>query len=149
MKICLVACPAGHLTELLTLSPAYEKYDHFFVTHDSFRTGWLRTQGTVYTVPEISTNPLAMMVAFIQAAVILIREKPTVVISTGTQIALPFFAWGKVFGLKTVFVESWCRMRTASRTGRLVYPFADAFFVMWPTMLEVYGPKARYEGGLL
>jgi UDP-N-acetylglucosamine:LPS N-acetylglucosamine transferase len=149
MKVCLVACPAGHLTELLTLSPSYELYDHFFVTHDSFRTGWLEAKGTVYLIPEIGVNPLAMMVAFIQSAAILIREKPTVVISTGTEIAIPFFFWAKMFGAKTVFIESWCRVRTASRTGRLAYPLADAFFVLWPPMLEVYGHKARYAGGLL
>jgi beta-1,4-N-acetylglucosaminyltransferase len=124
-------------------------YGHFFVVHDSFRTSWLRERATVYTIPEIGTNPLIMVVAFIQAIAILIHEKPTVVLSMGTQIAFPFFFWGKLFGLKTVFIESWCRIRTASKTGRLIYPLADAFFVLWPSMLEVYGPKARYAGGLL
>jgi hypothetical protein len=51
--------------------------------------------------------------------------------------------------IRTVFVESLCRVRTCSKTGKALYPLADAFFVQWPQLQEAYGPKARYEGGML
>jgi hypothetical protein len=46
-------------------------------------------------------------------------------------------------------VEVWTRVRLPTLTGRILYPLCDAFFVMWPELLEAYGSKARYEGGFL
>jgi UDP-N-acetylglucosamine:LPS N-acetylglucosamine transferase len=98
---------------------------------------------------NIGTNLARMMKAFFQAARILLRERPDVVLSTGAEIAIPFLWVGRLLGTRTVYVESWCRIRTRSGTGPLVYPAADLFLVQWPTVLNLYGPKARYEGGLV
>lgn len=43
---------------------------------------------------------------------------------------------------KVVFVESVCRVRTLSLTGKLLYPVADAFVVQWPDLQRRY-PRAR------
>jgi beta-1,4-N-acetylglucosaminyltransferase len=37
-----------------------------------------------------------------------------------------------------VFVESVCRVRTLSLTGRILYPWADLFAVHWPELHERY-----------
>jgi hypothetical protein len=50
---------------------------------------------------------------------------------------------------RIVFVEVWTRVRLPTMTGRIVYPLCDAFYVMWPDLLDEYGSKARFEGGLL
>lgn len=148
MKICLVSCHAGHLTELLMLLPAFEGHDRLFVTQRNVRVETLSSHGRVFTLPAIGFNPWRMLFAFFQAARILHRERPHLIVSTGTQIAIPFFVLSRLLGCKSIFVESWCRIHSASRTGRIIYPLADYFFVQWPTMLEIYGAKARYEGGL-
>jgi hypothetical protein len=33
-KICIVSSSGGHLTEVRTLKPAYDKYDHFYVLNE-------------------------------------------------------------------------------------------------------------------
>ncbi|KAL4750767.1 hypothetical protein BDW72DRAFT_108777 [Aspergillus terricola var. indicus] len=38
------------------------------------------------------------------------------------------------FRLRTVFVESWARVKTLSLSGRILLPFADRFLVQWPTL---------------
>ena len=43
---------------------------------------------------------------------------------------------------KLIFVESVCRVRTLSLSGRLVYPIVDLFLVHWPYLTEEY-PLAR------
>ena len=97
----------------------------------------------------VAKNLWRMAKAYIWALLILARERPDVVLSTGSEIAIPFLWIGKLVGAKTAYVESWCRVRTRSGTGPLVYPVADLFLVQWPEVLNLYGPKARYEGGLL
>lgn len=47
-----------------------------------------------------------------------------------------------------VYVESVCRVTSMSMSGRLLYPFADLFYVQWPQLLQNY-PKAKYLGGRL
>ncbi|KAL4868809.1 hypothetical protein BDV12DRAFT_169085, partial [Aspergillus spectabilis] len=36
--------------------------------------------------------------------------------------------------LRTVFVESWARVKTLSLSGKILLPFADRFLVQWPAL---------------
>lgn len=148
LNLCLIACPAGHMTELLTLMPAFEGHGNFIVTYDSIRTEHFHRITAVHTIPEIGFSIWRFALTFFIAFRLLWRERPDVIISTGTQLAIPFFVVGRMLGITTVFIESVCKIHSTTRTGRLIYPFANHFFVLWPSMIEVYGPRAVYEGGL-
>jgi UDP-N-acetylglucosamine:LPS N-acetylglucosamine transferase len=98
---------------------------------------------------NIGFNPLLMAIGFARTLLVFARERPTVVITDGAEIAIPAVLIGRALGCRIVFVEVWTRVRLPTLTGRIVYPLCDAFFVMWPELLQSYGPKARYEGGLV
>jgi beta-1,4-N-acetylglucosaminyltransferase len=149
MKIGLVCSHGGHLTEMLELVEAFNGHELFFVTYNSTRATELAQRYRTYTLDNIGVSPRKLMESLPVAWRILRRERPAALVSTGSEIALPFFALAKVLRMRTVFVEGLFRVQTTSRTGRLLYPLADAFFVQWPQLAAVYGPKARYEGGLL
>ncbi|KAL4921558.1 oligosaccharide biosynthesis protein Alg14 like-domain-containing protein [Aspergillus aurantiobrunneus] len=57
------------------------------------------------------------------------------------------------FRLRTIFVESWARVKTLSLSGKILLPFADRFLVQWPALdgkRAWWGPrKAQYIGGLM
>ena len=82
-------------------------------------------------------------------ALILAKERPFAIISTGAEIAIPAFLLGKVLGMRLVFVESLCRVSKPSGTGFLLYPLADLFLVQWPQLVNSYGPRAEYAGAVL
>ena len=44
-----------------------------------------------------------------------------------------------------VFVESFCRVKSLSLSGRLLYLLVDRFVVQWPQLAERY-PRAEYLG---
>lgn len=44
---------------------------------------------------------------------------------------------------RTVFCESFCRVRSLSLSGRIMYLLADRFVVHWPELLLKY-PRAEY-----
>ena len=46
-----------------------------------------------------------------------------------------------------VFVESFCRVKKLSLTGRILYFFADKFIVQWPDLVNKY-PRAEYLGDM-
>jgi beta-1,4-N-acetylglucosaminyltransferase len=149
LKIALVCSHGGHLTEMKALWPAFSGHECFLITYRCERTEKLTFVQRKYLLENIGKNVWRMAKAFVQAVVILLQERPDIILSTGSEIAIPFLWLGKVVGAKTVYVESWCRIRTRSGTGPLVYPVADLFLVQWCELLRAYGPKARYEGGLV
>lgn len=147
MKIALVCSHGGHLTEMLYLMDAFEGHDVFFITYENFRTHKL--DYNKYLLENIGTNPFLMIKAFWRIFRILRKEKPDLIISTGAEVAIPAFILGKLMRIKTVFIESWCRVKNKSATGNLIYHFSDDFLVQWPQLLEVYGNKAKYKGGVI
>ena len=147
MKICLVCSHGGHLSEMLQLKEAFEGHETFFITYDSSRTRGL--MGRKYLLRNIGTNPLVMGQAFLSTFRILCREKPKLIVSTGSEIAIPAFYLAKVLRIKTIFIESWTRVDRPTGTGKIVYPVSDVFLVQWEHLLSKYGKKARYEGAIL
>ena len=84
---------------------------------------------------------------FTRCFVIYVKYRPQIIISTGSHIAVPFFIYGKIFGSKTLYIESNAKVYSKSMTGKLVERFSDKIYVQWPEMLNVY-PQAEYHGVL-
>jgi beta-1,4-N-acetylglucosaminyltransferase len=81
---------------------------------------------------------------------ILLKERPAILFSTGSEIAIPSFYLGKLlFRTKLIYLECSAQVYQASLTGRLVYPITDLFLVQWKPLLKRYGTKAKYVGGLI
>ena len=147
MKIALVCSHGGHLTEILYLLEAFKDHEVFFITYANFRTKEL--DYNKYLLENIGTSYVKMSKAFLQMFKILINEKPDIIISTGSEIAIPAFILAKFLRIKTIFIESLCRIKTKSGTGKIVYYLSDVFLVQWPELLDIYGKKAKYRGSVL
>ena len=147
MKLALVCSHGGHLTEIMYLLDAFEGHDTFFITYNNFRTKNLEQKK--YLLENIGTSPFKMFKSFFQIGKILLKEKPDTIISTGSEIAIPTFIIAKILGIKTIFIESWCRVKTKSGTGKIVYYLSDLFLVQWPELIELYGRKAKYVGAVV
>jgi UDP-N-acetylglucosamine:LPS N-acetylglucosamine transferase len=83
----------------------------------------------------------------LQALVIVARERPRLVISTGADVAVPVCLLARLAGARLVFVETGGEL-APSLAGRLLYPFADLFIVPWPEKLRAF-PRATLASGPL
>ena len=110
--------------------PVVEKYPHYYLVQQQ-RRGWMFPFKFAYNI--------------VMSAIYLIKEKPSIVITTGAGASYPTCRFAKIFGGKVIYIESFAKLNNESVTGRMVYPFADKFFVQWPEMLSVY-PRAEYHG---
>ena len=150
MKVAWIASSGGHWEELICLQEIARANESFYVTENGGQADD-STLEHIHLVPQINRREkhflLHLLRLFGIAFRILRSEKPRVVITTGALIAFPFCLLQKLRGGKVVYVESFARVKDASLTGKLVYPFADLFLVQWESMLEVY-PKAKYVGGI-
>ena len=70
------------------------------------------------------------------------------VICTGALATVPLCLIAKLLQKKLVFIESFAKVTTPTLTGRLLYHFADRFYIQWPQLREHY-PQAVYVGGHL
>lgn len=145
MKICIVSSCGGHLTEVRALKPIYECYDHFYVVND--RILLPKDMENKTTFIRHSERDWLFFVNLWEAWVILRREKPKLMLSTGAGPIVPFALAGKLLRVPVVFIETAARVTKPSLTGRIMYYLADRFFYQWKS-LEPYFPKATY-GGLL
>lgn len=149
LRVGLVSSVGGHLRELLELLPLLTRCDVFLVLNDEAR--WLSAESLPsglrrYRIVHAERD-LRQLVNLGEAAAILLRERPDLLISTGASPAVPFFALGRALGVRTLFIEDFNLVDTPSLTARLVYPLADHFFVQWPQLLPRF-PRARYAGPL-
>lgn len=89
----------------------------------------------------------ALLINSVLAWKVLRKERPDVIISSGAAVSVPFFYIGKLFGIKTVYIEIFDRIDKPTLSGRLVHPVADRFIVQWEEMKKVY-PKAINLGSI-
>lgn len=149
-KVCFVASSGGHFEQLMMLKPLMEKYDGFIMTEkttykssgDKIRTYYLKQVNRKEVL-----FPFLFLYDFVYSLVIFMKEKPDYVISTGALATIPICLITKLFGKKMIFIESFAKVDSPTLTGKLLYRFADRFYVQWEPMLKIY-PNAIYLGGI-
>ncbi|MCI8453818.1 MAG: polysaccharide biosynthesis protein [Lachnospiraceae bacterium] len=149
-KICFAASSGGHLEELLMLRPLMERYDSFIVTEktaytvhvEGIRCHYLlqvnRLEKTC--VPRLFANT-------VHSFAICLAEQPDVIVCTGVLATIPLCLLCKLFGKTLIYIESFAKVKTPTLTGKLLYRFADRFYIQWPKLQESY-PKAVYRGSV-
>lgn len=138
------------MEQLMMLKPLMDKYDSFILTE---RTSYsVNTKGTkTYYVKQVNRREKGLLPKLLwdsaQSLRIFLRERPDAVICAGVLAVLPMCVICKLFRRKVIFIESFAKVTSATKSGEFVYKFADQFYVQWESMLKVY-PKAIYLGGI-
>ena len=145
-KIGLICSAGGHFTEMLQLQEAFKGHRLFVITYREKAT--LNQKNTYYL--KTWRSPTGFIVGLIKIFNIFLKERPDILFSTGSEIAVPPFYLGKfLFRTKLIYLECSAQVYRPSLTGRCVYPITDLFLVQWESLLKKYGPKAKYVGGLI
>jgi len=151
-KVMFISSTGGHLDELLQLKEMFSKYDYYLVTEktksnlDLLNKYPKRVSFLVYGTREMKfIYPFKLLFNCFKSLFIYLKVRPKYIISTGAHTAGPMCLIGHIFGSKIIFIETFANSKTKSKTGSLVYKFADLFIVQWESMLELY-PKAVYGG---
>ena len=139
MKVCLVGSSGGHLTHLYMLKPFWQDKERFWVTFKREDANSMLEGEQVYHCYYPTNRSLkALLINTRLAWKVLRKERPDVIVSSGAAVAVPFFYLGKLFGMKTVYIEVFDRIDKPTMTGKMVYPVTDRFIVQWEEMKQVY-----------
>jgi UDP-N-acetylglucosamine transferase subunit ALG13 len=161
MKICLVCASGGHLIEMMRLNDAFTSHEVFLVTYKEKFLNVPKHIKRVYLIKNIIVNRvqshwltkrililIQMLILTREAIKILLVEKPDIIISTGSEIAIPFCYIAKIFRKKIIFIESLCRLHDLSGTGKIIVPISDLFLVQWDSLVKKY-KRVQYKGNIL
>lgn len=88
-----------------------------------------------------------MVVNSLESFRIFLKEQPDAVICTGVLAVLPVCLIAKIAGKKLIYIESFAKVTSPTLSGKLLYRFADQFYVQWEQMLQIY-PRAIFLGGI-
>lgn len=139
-KILAVASGGGHWVQLLRLSPAFGGHEVRYVsTHEGFKKDVSERFHTV--VDANMWQKARLLVMFIQVLAVLIRYRPDVVISTGAAPGFAAVFFGRLFGARTVWVDSIANSEELSGSGKQVGRFAHVWLTQWPHLAKPDGPS--------
>lgn len=149
-KILFISSSGGHFAQLMKLKPLFDIADYKIITDKVPSTMPLIGKFNINFFGKKSRNKVGLIVNLINYIYLSFREyflnKPDIIITTGSYPALPFCLIGKLFGVKVIYILSFARVRSRSRTADVLYYISDVFIVQWKESLRNY-PKAIYLGG--
>ena len=148
-KVCFAASSGGHLEQLLVLSPLMKEYSSFILTEETSYKSTFPVP--VEYVNQVNRHERSFIQKIIQnlklSLQIYDRHRPDVVVCTGVLATVPMCIIAKMHGAKLIYIESFAKTDSPTLTGKILYRFADVFYVQWESMLAIY-PNARYVGGI-
>lgn len=149
-KLCFAASSGGHFEQILMLRPLMDKYDSFIITE---KTPYELNvdDKKVYYLHQVNRKEcsflIKMMGNIVRSLAFYFKERPDIIITTGVLAIIPICLIAKLFKKKLIYIESFAKVNSATKTGKLLYRFADQVYVQWPQMKEIY-PDAIYLGGI-
>lgn len=150
IKLCFAASSGGHYEQLMMLKPIMDKYNSFVITEKTLYKAETDSEKAYY-LKQVNRKeiffPLQMIINTVISLHIYFKEKPDVIICTGVLAMIPMCLLMKLFKKKLIYIESFAKVKSPTKTGKLLYKYADQFYVQWESMKQFY-PNSIYLGGI-
>lgn len=141
-KILAVSSGGGHWVELMRLRPAFEGADVAYVTVNAeYRRD---VPGRRFHVINDATrwSKFAVLLMAMRILLILLRERPDVVITTGAAPGHFALRFGKWIGARTIWLDSIANVDELSMSGRITGKFADLWLTQWEHLAKTDGQES-------
>jgi UDP-N-acetylglucosamine:LPS N-acetylglucosamine transferase len=145
-RVLAVASSGGHWVQLRRLAPAFEGHDVAYLsTHPGHRDEVAPARFHLVADANRSSK-VALMRSALKVFWVLARERPDVVVSTGAAPGYLAIRGAKLFGARTVWIDSIANVDELSLSGQMASARADLCLTQWPHLAA--GP-VRYRGAVL
>jgi UDP-N-acetylglucosamine:LPS N-acetylglucosamine transferase len=147
-RILAIASGGGHWTQLRRLSPAFNDLNVSYVSVFAGNRDDVPDH-RYYNVRDVSRRDRwGFAVLIVQCLGILVKERPHVVVTTGSAPGFVMLALAKTFfGARTLWIDSIANFEQLSMSGRQAGKFADIWLTQWPHLRR--GQKPDYWGAVL
>ncbi len=146
-KVIAIASGGGHWQQLMLMRPAFEQCDVLYLTTlPGLAEQFAATPSLL--IPDCNRNEKRQILRCAFALFNIFRKRrPNVVISTGALPGVMALALGKLFGARTIWVDSVANAEEMSMSGKLARRFADLWMSQWEDVAAEAG--AEYAGAVL
>jgi UDP-N-acetylglucosamine:LPS N-acetylglucosamine transferase len=147
LKVLLVASGGGHWVQLMRVASAFAEHDCVYVTTVK---GCERDVGgmPLHLVKDANRwNRFGLLKLAFRMLLIVFRERPDMVVSTGAAPGYFALRFGKLCGAKTTWLDSVANIDRLSLSGQMVESYADLWLTQWPHLSRPEGPF--YQGAVL
>jgi UDP-N-acetylglucosamine:LPS N-acetylglucosamine transferase len=145
-KILAVASGGGHWVQLLRLRPAFDGCELSFVT--TKKEYQKDVDAPLYVVTDANIwEKLKLIRMFVEVAVIILRLRPDVVVTTGAAPGFAAIFFGRLSGAKTIWLDSIANSEQLSGSGQKAKRWANVWLTQWPGLASDSGPE--YWGAVL
>jgi UDP-N-acetylglucosamine:LPS N-acetylglucosamine transferase len=142
-KVLAVASGGGHWVQLMRLSPAFVNSEAVFVSVKSDYGSQVEGH-KFYLINDANRwEKVALIRLTLRLAWIIWKEKPNVILSTGAAPGYIAIRLGKMFGAKTVWIDSIANVECLSMSGEMAGRHADLWLTQWPHLERPEGPHFR------
>lgn len=142
-KVLAVASGGGHWVQLLRLKSAFEGCDTRFVSTISDYQKDI-DNAHLYVVTDANIwEKFKLIKMFFQVFYVVLRFRPDVVITTGAAPGFAAIMFGKLFGAKTMWLDSIANAETLSNSGKQAQKFADVWLTQWEQLETENGPMFK------
>ena len=140
-KVLAISSGGGHWVQLLRLRPAFEGSD---VVYATVREGYRKDVGDA-PFRLISDgnrwNKFKLLKSAVGIFLLLLRERPDVVISTGAAPGYFGVRIGKWLGARVIWVDSVANAEELSMSGAKAGRFVDLWLTQWQHLAQEEGPQ--------
>lgn len=146
-RVLAVSSPGGHFTQLQLLSRAWDDCEVAYACVGG-ELAPLVGAARYYSIPEASrSRPWLLLASAWRTLLILLRERPDIVVTTGAAPGLVAVALGRLLGARTAWIDSVANVERLSLSGRLAGRVAHLWVTQWEHLSQPSGP--RCAGGVL
>lgn len=151
-----VASAGGHWVQLMRLRPAWKGLRVTYVTTDPdfYQTVCQYAENDGEPLPGFHTVVEAnrwqkwrLVKQLFGIIIIMARKRPDVVLSTGAAPGYFALRVGRLFGARTVWIDSMANAEELSMSGQRIGKHADLWLTQWEHLAKPEGPK--YLGSVL
>lgn len=151
-RIMAVASAGGHWIQLCRLAPAWAGCHVVYVTTDpGLRQGVEAVAAALgdpppgfHVVTEANRwQKLRLMRSLVQIALVVLRTRPDVVITTGAAPGYFALRLARLMGARTVWLDSIANADELSLSGKMAGRHADLWLTQWVHLATPEGPDFR------
>ncbi|MBN2736611.1 MAG: hypothetical protein JXR70_06490 [Spirochaetales bacterium] len=130
-KILAIASGGGHWIQLLRLRPGFENLDVIYITVSKNYLNDISNEKAFIVNDANQWEKWQVLKLCFNMFRLVLKIRPNYVISTGAAPGFFGILFGKLFGAKTVWVDSIANVKEISLSGRLASRFCDHRFTQW------------------
>lgn len=139
-RVLAVASGGGHWTQMMRLREVFDGQDVAFVSVKNMYRSDVASH-RFYSIPDVSRlHRWSLPFAIVMLLLILIKEKPETIITTGSAPGMLALRLGKLFGARTIWIDSVANVEGMSLSGVRARKFADLWLTQWPHLAIAGGP---------